>query len=155
MFVRAGLAVAALAAPMVLLPTAATAAPAPWSQCDGSRTVAVGSGWEIATPGVWESTSVTCNLRYGDFPHRNPAEPFGDPAGAIKGLQQTLNYCYGAKIVVNGYYGATTRDAVKAVQRRYGVPADGIYGPQTRSAMNWRLHDPVKGVDSTNCYSPI
>ncbi|MGC4936667.1 peptidoglycan-binding domain-containing protein [Kribbella sp. DT2] len=153
MFVRTGLAVAALAAPLAFLPTAATAAPTP--QCDGSRTVAVGNGWEITTPGLWESTSVSCNLVYGDFPHRNPAEPFGDPAGAIKGLQQTLNYCYGAKIVVNGYYGVTTRDAVKSVQRRYGVAADGIYGPQTRSAMNWRLHDPAKNIDSTTCYSPI
>ena len=162
MNLRAKLVIAVMAAaPMVLTATVAdavtTAKPvaAKLSQCDGSRTVKVGNGWSVTTPGVWESTSTNCNLKYGDLPHRDADNPFGDPAASIKTLQRDLNYCYGTKLVVDGKYGAKTRDAIRAVQRKHKLTADGVYGPQTRSAMNWRLFHVAKGIYSQNCYSPI
>jgi peptidoglycan hydrolase-like protein with peptidoglycan-binding domain len=37
---------------------------------------------------------------------------------------------------VDGIYGSNTRAVIKQVQMRHHTTADGIYGPQTRSAMN-------------------
>lgn len=109
----------------------------------------------MTTPGVWEDTSVVCNLKYGDLPHRDPNIPFGDPAGAIKTLQRNLNFCYKAGLRIDGKYGANVREAVKKVQRQHKVTADGIYGPKTRSAMNWRMYHPTTKVWTNACYSYI
>lgn len=51
-------------------------------------------------------------------------------------LQQWLLYCNGAKqIVVDGIYGAVTRDVVRWLQAANGVTADGVYGPETSSIL--------------------
>ena len=148
------LAVAALGvAPLVA--AAAPAFAAPLSQCDAATFKSVGGAWQVFVPGEWESTSTTCNLKFGDNPHRDPKNPFGNPGAAISALQSNLNYCYGYKLTKDGKYGAKTRDAVKAVQKKLHLPADGIYGPNTRSAMNWRMYNPTTKAWSKTCYDKL
>lgn len=134
--------------------TEVPAGAAAMEQCRNARLVPVGNGWGVPAPSVWESSSTTCNLRYGDDPHRG-STVFGDPDTAIRTLQRNLNYCYGSKLAVDGIYGSNTRAVVQQVQRRHQIPADGIYGPQTRSAMNWRLFHSAKRIWSSGCYSSL
>ncbi|GAA0603708.1 peptidoglycan-binding protein [Kribbella sandramycini] len=150
-------AVALAAAALVVTPlvAASSASAAPLSQCDAATFKNVGGGWEVFVPSVWESTSTTCNLKYGDLPHRDPNTPFGDPTRAIQALQSNLNYCYGAKLAKDGRYGAQTRDAVKAAQKKLKLTADGIYGPQTRSTMKWRMYNPTTKTWSQACYDKL
>jgi peptidoglycan hydrolase-like protein with peptidoglycan-binding domain len=56
---------------------------------------------------------------------------------------------------VDGVYGSNTRGVVKAVQKRHKLTADGIYGPKTRSAMNWRLFSSKTNTWSKACSSPL
>ncbi|MFC9689743.1 peptidoglycan-binding domain-containing protein [Kribbella sp. NPDC056951] len=149
-------AVTLVAAALVITPlTAATASAAPLPQCQSATFRNVGGGWQVFVPDVWEDWSTTCNLRYGDLPHRDPKNPFGNPTQAIQALQSNLNYCYGSKLSKDGLYGAKTRDAVKVVQGKLGLTKDGIYGPRTRSAMKWRMWNPSKKVWSQGCYDKL
>ncbi len=135
------------------LRTAAAAAATP--QCLYARLVPVGrTGWGIPMPAVWNSTSTTCNLMYGDDPYRTTSRR-GDPDTAIRTLQRNLNYCYGYKLTIDGVYGSNTRGVIRAVQKRHGLPVDGIYGPKTRSAMNWRLFAIKSGTWGRGCSSPL
>ncbi|NEA34143.1 peptidoglycan-binding domain-containing protein [Streptomyces sp. SID13031] len=136
------------------LRTAAQAAAAT-PQCLYARLVPIGkTGWGIPLPSVWNSTSTTCNLMYGDDPYRTTSRR-GDPDTAIRTLQRNLNYCYGYKLTVDGVYGSNTLGVIKAVQRRHKLAADGIYGPKTRSAMNWRLYYSKTNSWSKACSSPL
>ncbi|MEU4391271.1 peptidoglycan-binding domain-containing protein [Kribbella sp. NPDC023855] len=124
-------------------------------QCLTARLVPVGrTGWGIPLPSVWNSTSTTCNLMYGDDPYRTTSRR-GDPDTAIRTLQRNLNYCYGYKLTVDGVYGSNTRGVIRAVQKRHGLAVDGIYGPKTRSAMNWRLFSTRTNTWSKACSSPL
>jgi hypothetical protein len=134
---------------------AETRAAAALAQCRSARLVPVGkTGWGIPMPSVWNSPSTSCNLMYGDNPHRDSART-GDPDTAIRTLQRNLNYCYGYRLTVDGVYGGNTRTVVKAVQKRHKLTADGIYGPKTRSAMNWRLFSSKTNTWSEACSSPL
>ena len=133
---------------------AETLAAAALRQCQSARLVPVSNGWGVPVPSVWESSSTTCNLMYGDKPNRG-STVFGDPDTAIRMLQRNLNYCYGSHLAVDGIYGSNTLAVVKAVQRKHKLTADGIYGPKTRSAMNWRLFKDSTRQWSTGCYSPL
>jgi hypothetical protein len=133
---------------------AETLAAAALGQCQSARLAPVSNGWGVPVPSVSASGSTNCNLMYGDDPHRGSATS-GDPALAIKVLQRNLNYCYGSHLAVDGIYGSNTLAVVKAVQRKHKLTADGIYGPKTRSAMNWRLFKNSTQQWSTGCYSPL
>jgi murein L,D-transpeptidase YcbB/YkuD len=68
----------------------------------------------------------------------------GNQGSAVRTLQHALNRCYAppynnitAVLKEDGIYGSKTQTAVKAVQNFNGIPHDGVYGPQTRSYMNW------------------
>jgi hypothetical protein len=68
-------------------------------------------------------------------------------AAAVKSLQTTINLCYiapdrisDAWLVMDGVYGAKTRHALKEIQRREGVVADGVWGPGTGRTMLWRTN---------------
>ena len=52
-----------------------------------------------------------------------------------KTIQQKLNSWGYYKGSVDGVYGAKTREAVKAFQRKNGLTADGVVGPATAKAM--------------------
>ena len=64
---------------------------------------------------------------------------------ATRALQESLNACNGASLVVDGAYGPATQQAVRNVQSRAGIAVDGVYGPQTMNAMRWH--------NSVGCYS--
>ncbi len=56
-----------------------------------------------------------------------------DTGPAIVELQQQLNL-RGARLVVDGTFGADTHHAVRRFQRKQGMPADGVVGQDTRAA---------------------
>ncbi|MEV6810637.1 peptidoglycan-binding domain-containing protein [Micromonospora sp. NPDC051296] len=53
----------------------------------------------------------------------------------VSTLQSSLNNCYRKGLAVDREFGPKTRDALKQVQSSLGIPADGVYGPQTARAM--------------------
>lgn len=46
----------------------------------------------------------------------------------IKRLQKFLNWCMGTKLTIDGEYGANTKDAVVAFQKKYSLSVDGEFG---------------------------
>jgi peptidoglycan hydrolase-like protein with peptidoglycan-binding domain len=50
---------------------------------------------------------------------------------ALQGLQLYSGF-------VDGIKGPLTRDGIRTLQRRRGLPVDGIAGPETRRALGWR-----------------
>lgn len=127
---RALSAVGAFAAAVaVIAATAPTSAAAGgYPTCTYYKSIANG-GLTIKVPSTAApSGSTTCNLVL------NPNYT-GDDA-AVKILQTSLKTCEGYSYLdVDGAYGRQTFLAVEAVQQKYGLGADGIYGPQTRDAM--------------------
>ncbi|MFI2713453.1 peptidoglycan-binding protein [Micromonospora sp. NPDC018662] len=61
----------------------------------------------------------------------------GNVSDGVWALQYTMRYCYGQNINVDKVFGAQTRSALINVQRQVGAAADGVYGPATRSRMQW------------------
>jgi len=67
-------------------------------------------------------------------------------------LQDTLNYCFGKNLALDGKFGTNTYNALRSVQSNpLRVTADGIYGPKTHNAMYFAgptgvfcYYDPVK-----------
>lgn len=53
----------------------------------------------------------------------------------VRLLQESLRFCYGQNIAVDGSFGPATRSALIAAQKRVGVAADGVYGPVTAKAI--------------------
>ena len=69
--------------------------------------------------------------------------PFVEPTAAlrraahndgVRWLQWWLNL-WGCGLSVDGWYGAKTEQAVKDIQKRRGLKADGVAGPKTRAAL--------------------
>lgn len=58
----------------------------------------------------------------------------GSQGQAVKNIQAQLNI-FGAKLVVDGIFGAATEAAVKKFQSEMGLAVDGIVGPQTMNAL--------------------
>jgi peptidoglycan hydrolase-like protein with peptidoglycan-binding domain len=63
----------------------------------------------------------------------------GDVGVPVARLQIGLNDCHNAGLAVDSDYGPKTTSAVAAVQRAFGLSADGIAGPQTISHMEWPI----------------
>jgi len=61
----------------------------------------------------------------------------GSSGSAVSTLQYNLNACYGYSLTRDGVFGTKTQAALMAVQKKLGINVDGIYGEQTRKAMNW------------------
>ena len=55
----------------------------------------------------------------------------GDRGSDVNQLQWTLNYCYGEHLALDSDFGSLTKAALIRAQRREGIAADGIYGPET------------------------
>lgn len=64
----------------------------------------------------------------------------GDVSGAVQSLQEALVGCNGQNIAIDGDFGPATFAAVKAVQKKYGLTQDGVYGSNTRDKMYWPDH---------------
>lgn len=68
-------------------------------------------------------------------PGGTPALRSGSTGTRVEGLQRALNKATGAKLVVDGDFGAKTETAVLALQRRAKISADGVYGPDSAKAL--------------------
>ncbi|SRR6266508_5467291 len=81
---------------------------------------------------------------------------YGDRSEQVRLLQYRLKDCYGFDLDGTGYYGDKTRAAIRQVQEPHGIHVDGVYGPATMKAMNWRLHQHTAPyLNSERCYSPF
>lgn len=58
----------------------------------------------------------------------------GSKGARVRELQALLNRA-GARVKVDGDFGPSTRDALKAFQIKAGLRADGVYGPKTEAAL--------------------
>ncbi|HKO34193.1 MAG TPA: peptidoglycan-binding domain-containing protein [Candidatus Limnocylindria bacterium] len=65
----------------------------------------------------------------------------GNVSNAVLKLQQALNRCYGAGIAEDQNFGPQTYNALRDVQRREGVVADGVYGPETATHILWPTYE--------------
>jgi len=65
----------------------------------------------------------------------------GNTGEGVVALQRSLRYCYGYGLSLDGIFGPNTRSALVNTQRRVGTAADGIYGPNTRRAMKHASDD--------------
>ena len=59
----------------------------------------------------------------------------GSRGDSVSWVQSMCNRLAGTNIGIDGQYGSDTVNAVKSFQRKYGLAADGIVGPQTRNKM--------------------
>jgi hypothetical protein len=73
----------------------------------------------------------------------------GNDSVAVARLQIALDsLCnFSAGLAVDNDYGPLTEAAVAHAQSEYGIPVDGIYGPQTRNVLWW----PVAGMGPNVC----
>lgn len=67
-----------------------------------------------------------------------PAAAHTAPSGNVAALQVALRATGDYRGTVDGLAGPGTTAAIKSFQRRRGLPADGIAGPQTRRALGRR-----------------
>ncbi|WP_412747558.1 peptidoglycan-binding domain-containing protein [Krasilnikovia sp. M28-CT-15] len=67
--------------------------------------------------------------------HTNCTLQSGARNDGARALQRALHYCYHENIAVDGDFGDGTKRALRRVQGRLHVTADGVYGPQTRRKM--------------------
>lgn len=110
--------------------TAATPAAAATPTCN----------WSASYYGAWVpvyrsssgSLNVSCALTQGNYNNV-----------AVGTLQETLNLCYGERLVVDRDFGAATDAALRRAQANAGTTADGDYGPATRKAIK---HKPTSGT---------
>lgn len=66
----------------------------------------------------------------------------GDKGQDVSEVQVALNL-HGAKLTVDGDFGAKTEAAVKDFQKKNKLTADGIVGPKTRSALSKPASTPI------------
>lgn len=59
----------------------------------------------------------------------------GSKGVEVKRLQKDLNYLGFAKLTVDSDFGPLTETNLKAFQKKYGLAADGIYGPKSEAKM--------------------
>lgn len=79
---------------------------------------------------------------YGDakpLPSTDGMLRLNSTGNAVKKLQTNLNTVMKSGLTVDGQFGAKTQAAVIAFQKRYGLEADGIYGPQSAAMMKAAL----------------
>ncbi|HTV99837.1 MAG TPA: peptidoglycan-binding domain-containing protein [Streptosporangiaceae bacterium] len=96
------------------------------ASCTSATQIANSGGYLADIPTVGASTgNVNCDLGVGN------------EGTAVEVLQFALNQCYGQHLTKDGIYGSLTEAAVEVAQRDAGIPADGVYGPQTRTHIKW------------------
>jgi hypothetical protein len=118
---KAALVAAACVAAGAAVIAPATPALAAAPLCTTRASILVPNGYYLVVP-TTGSHSPNCYLAKGSI------------SSAVSALQVGLN-CLGSAITVDGNFGAQTRNAVLAIQKRYGITQDGIYGSQTRGVM--------------------
>ncbi|MFG2682123.1 peptidoglycan-binding protein [Streptomyces sp. NPDC048392] len=116
----------------------------------GTLTAILGSGLAATTPAA-AASPVECNsvevipITNG-FEQRLPAYNntaqdcyllLGSRGPEVEALQMSLKVCYDYGIAADGIFGPQTRSSLIAVQKKIGVTVDGEYGYQTYSHMRW------------------
>ncbi|WP_145503874.1 peptidoglycan-binding protein [Streptomyces sp. CFMR 7] len=126
----------------VVVGTAGTAQAA--THCKGISTYSNQYGTYTKPTTTNGSKNINCILSNGDGFNG------GGQNAAVKQLQLSLNRCHaGANISVDGMFGTATANRLKEVQRNRGIPADGVFGPQTSAKIHWAMSG------STGCvYAP-
>jgi peptidoglycan hydrolase-like protein with peptidoglycan-binding domain len=76
------------------------------------------------------TTSVVPSVAAG-----SPTLKKGSKGAQVKLLQQDLNYLLNSGLTVDGDFGTATYNAVVAFQKKYGLTADGKYGPASCTKM--------------------
>ncbi|MFI6938964.1 peptidoglycan-binding protein [Streptomyces sp. NPDC050418] len=97
------------------------------AQVTKSRPAASGGKYNAYLPAY--GTNINCYM--------NP----GAQSNAVKALQKNLNWCYGRKLTVDGIFGNDTRDALEYAQGEEDISADGGYGEQSRTHLQWRWYE--------------
>lgn len=84
----------------------------------------------------WKDKSADARKTFSDCPYTEPADTLEMNSGGngVKWLQWHLNQC-GAKLTIDGRFGAVTKAAVIAFQKRQGLKTDGIVGTATRKSL--------------------
>lgn len=79
----------------------------------------------------------------------NPAYPavmkLGDIGNGVRDMQKTLA-ALGYSVTIDGTYGQDTQSAVKALQKKLGLTADGVVGAMTRQKIG-RTNETVELLD--------
>lgn len=96
---------------------------------------------------------------FGKLPTEKPTDPakpapqtisaipaHGDKGNDVKALQAALNH-FGAGLVVDGDFGAKTKNAVSAFQKSKGLAGSGEIGPKTLEHLSLKVvkKDPISG----------
>ncbi|MFE7075245.1 peptidoglycan-binding protein [Streptomyces sp. NPDC057620] len=124
--------------------TASPASAAPIPECNIGRTTTISpgtpSGRYLYLPGH-SGGSYLCWMAYGTR------------GAEVEALQGAINHCHNSvpNLVVDGIYGDATRAAVRAIQTRAGIKADGEYGPDTYAAMSFPAYRIVDNMFSGTC----
>jgi peptidoglycan hydrolase-like protein with peptidoglycan-binding domain len=59
----------------------------------------------------------------------------GDRNWGVVALQQSIHFCGGRQVEVDGIYGPITEDAIEWTQAANGLTVDGVYGPDTKDVL--------------------
>ncbi|MFD7685572.1 peptidoglycan-binding protein [Streptomyces sp. NPDC059781] len=87
----------------------------------------------IATPAPVSAGAAADSACPYDLAH--PSLWLGDTGKAVTHAQCLLNI-YGMGVAEDGIFGSGTQRAVKAIQARCGITADGIVGPNTWNCLH-------------------
>ncbi len=103
----------------------------------GGAATSAFAGYFNTTPAVRCDTQITRTLQIGSE---------NNDVSILQSMLSQAGYLF---VTPNGYFGPSTKAAVKRFQNDNGVPATGIVGPSTRNALNERLCDvDVRGGNS-------
>lgn len=83
------------------------------------------------------------SINYGDGGYTQP-EPQPEGSEYIRWVQTAINQTLNLQLPVDGVLNVQTRSAVRSFQKKNGLPATGIVGPDTEKA----LMEAMKGQDS-------
>lgn len=141
MTIRAGLKIAAASAALVMAGlTLASPATAATSAVQAVGACTTATTFDVTVNGVAKRVNVPTTAGG----KRDCQMQQGSQSGAVNRLQSNLRT--GCEQVspgptVDGVFGPGTKAALQQAQRNLGVTADGIYGTQTASRMNWLTTD--------------
>ena len=74
----------------------------------------------------------------------------GSRGAAVVTLQKNVNSVMHTGLTVDGIFGINTYNALKYFQSRYGLEADGIYGPASRAKMSEAINKRIPGLASAS-----